>query len=151
MKVLICDTAPCLRHTSRITPGLPWLFWHGVELSWKLSCTQNGPVVDEIRRIRVHRQNIATAVVNYVIYVTAARSRRTSWIFPRLPRLRWHVVGLSLKLWCTPNGPVLDGIRRILVHPQNNQIGFVNEPTLGLYEPKMGLRCRNSLFATPAS
>ena len=94
----------------------------------------------------MHRQNIATAVVNYVIYVTAARSRRTSWIFPRLPRLRWHVVGLSLKLWCTPNGPVLDGIRRILVHPQNNETGAVNKPKIGLI---YDTRVPNTLCTTP--
>ena len=68
----------------------------------------------------------------YLTYDTAARSPYTPRITPRLPRLRWHVVGQSLKLWCIPNGPVLDEIRRILVNPQNNQTGVVNKPKIGL-------------------
>ena len=35
-----------------------------------LSCAENDPVLDEIRRILVHRQNIPTGVVNSVIYDT---------------------------------------------------------------------------------
>ena len=63
-EALIYDPAPCLHHTPRITPGLPRLFWHGVELSWKVSCTRNGPVLDEIRRILVHPKNNHTGVAN---------------------------------------------------------------------------------------
>ena len=36
----------------------------------KLSCAENGPVLDEIRRILVHRQKIQTGVVNNVFYDT---------------------------------------------------------------------------------
>ena len=61
---------PCLRHTPRIPSELPRLFWHGEERSLKLSCAENGPVLDEIRRILVHLQNIQTGVVNNVIYDT---------------------------------------------------------------------------------
>ena len=121
--------------------SLPLLFWHGVELSWKLSCTPNGPLLDEVRRIRVHRQNIQTGVVNNVVYDTdvantlleTPRHVHATYIpriIPRLPLLRWHVVGMSLKLWCTPNGPVHGEIRRMLVRPQNNQAGIVNKPKI---------------------
>ena len=53
---LVCDTGLCLRHTRRIIPELPQLFWHGVELSLKLSRARNGPVFDEISGIRVLSQ-----------------------------------------------------------------------------------------------
>ena len=39
---------------------------------------------------------------------------------------------LSLNLWCTPNGPIIDEARRILVHPQMNQTGVVIKPKIGL-------------------
>ena len=69
-QALFYDTVPCLRHTPRIPSELPRLFWHGEERSLKLSCAENGPVLDEIRRILVHLQNIQTGVVNNVIYDT---------------------------------------------------------------------------------
>ena len=69
-QILIYDTAPCLRHTPRITPGFPRLFWHGVEISWKLSCTENDPVPDEMRCVRLHRHNVQTGAVSNVNYDT---------------------------------------------------------------------------------
>ena len=124
-------TAPNVRHTPPIGPGLPRLYCHDVELSLQLPCTQHGQVLDEIRGIRVHLQNISeryrklamfTTPVSQKrhlrhIYDTAPRSRRTLRIGQTLPRLCWHVVGLSLKLSCTLNDPVLDEEHRIRVRP----------------------------------
>ena len=55
-----------------------------------------------------------------------------------MSRMLRHGVGLRFKLSYTRNGPVLDEIRRILVHQQHNQIGVVNKP-------------KNALFTTPVS
>ena len=52
------DSAPCLRHIPRMTSELPQLSWHGEEPSLKPSCADTGTVLDEIRRILMHRQNI---------------------------------------------------------------------------------------------
>ena len=35
---LTYDNALCLRHTPRIIPELPQVFWHHIELLLKLSC-----------------------------------------------------------------------------------------------------------------
>ena len=144
------DIAPCLRHTSRIAPGLPRLFWHGVVLyimeaivypkrpsSRRDTSYPRAPAEysDRCRKQRYLRHRCR----KYLTYDTAARSPYTPRITPRLPRLRWHVVGQSLKLWCIPNGPVLDEIRRILVNPQNNQTGVVKKPKKGLI---LRHRCR---------
>ena len=51
-----------------------------------------------------------------------------------------------MKLWCIPNGPVLDEIHRILVHPPSNQTGAVNKPTIGrIYDTGVA----DTLFTTP--
>ena len=69
IKRVVLYTTPfrCLRHTPSITSELPRVFWYVQELFGKLSCAENGPVLDEIRRILLHRQNIQTGVVNHVI------------------------------------------------------------------------------------
>ena len=74
-KALIYETAPCVRHTPRITSELSRLVCHDEELSRKPSSAENGTVVDEIRRILVHRQNIQTGVANNVFCDIAERSR----------------------------------------------------------------------------
>ena len=63
-KYLIYDTTARSRHTRRFGQTLPRVFWYGVQLSLKLSCTRNGLVLDEIRRILVHQQHNQTGVVN---------------------------------------------------------------------------------------
>ena len=117
-------------------PRLPRRVCHRVELSWKLSCAQNGSVLDETRRTRVHPQNIQTGIINDVIHDTGVANTllqhrgtftaRTS-DHPEIAKASLACCR-SLKLWCTPKGLVLGEIRRILVHPQNNQTGFVSEP-----------------------
>ena len=107
------------------------------------------PVLHEIRRIRVRRQNVQTGVANnviydtsvakYLVYDTAARSRHTPRVIPRKPRLRWYVVGLSSKISCTLNGSVLYEIRRTLVHPQKHRTGCRQEAKNG---PYLQHRCR---------
>ena len=63
-----------------------------------------------------------------------------------MSRQLWHGVGLRFKLSYTRNGPVLDEIRRILVHQQHNQTGVVNKPKKGLiYDTGVA----NTLFTTP--
>ena len=109
-KYLIYYTAARLRNIRRSGLVLPRLFRHGVELSLKLSCTENGLVLDQMRRIRVHRQNTQTSVVKNVIYDTAPSSRHSVRIVQALLRLCCHGVGLSLKLSCTPKGRVIDEI-----------------------------------------
>ena len=52
--VNIYDTAPRLRHTSELRP----LFWQNEELLRTVSFTECGRILDEIRRILVHRGNI---------------------------------------------------------------------------------------------
>ena len=151
------DTAPRLRHTPLIGPGLQRLHWHSVGLSLKPPCTQNGPALDDIRVIHVHPQKIHTGVLNkpflrhrcrkYVVYDTAPRSRHTPRIGQAVPRRCWHGVGLSLELSGTLNNPVRDKIRRVRVHPQNRQTGVVNKPrvnfiydtaTRSRYTPRIG-------------
>lgn len=67
-----------------------------------------------------------TPVPQLLIYDTAPRVRHTPPIDPRLPRLCWHDVGLSLKLSCTQNGQSLEETRGIYVNPPNTQTGVVN-------------------------
>ena len=63
-----------------------------------------------------------------------------------MSRMLRHGVGLRFKLSYTRNGPVLDEIRRILVHQQHNQTGVVNKPKKGLiYDTGVA----NTLFTTP--
>ena len=116
--------------------------WY-IELSWKPSCSYNGPVLREIHRIRVNRQNIQTDVVKSVIDDTAVAntllttSRQVHGTLPdhlETAPLRWRVVRPSMQLWFTPDGPVLDMIRRIL-HAQTNRTGVVNT----WLAPKIGL------------
>ena len=92
--VNIYDAAPCLRHTPRIALEFPRLFWHGEELSRKLSCAENGPVLDEIRRILVHRQDIQTGVVNNVIYDTGVVNKPKKGVI--------YDTGVANNLFTTP-------------------------------------------------
>ena len=80
-KYLIYDTTARSRHTRRFGQTLPRVFWYGVQLSLKLSCTRNGLVLDEIRRILVHQQHNQTGVVNSVIYDTGVAN--TLFMTPR--------------------------------------------------------------------
>ena len=50
------DTAPRSQHTPRIGQALPRLCCRGVENPVMLSCTLNGPVLDEIRGILVNKR-----------------------------------------------------------------------------------------------
>ena len=64
-----------------------------------------------------------------------------------MSRMLWRGVGLRFKLPYTRNGPVLDGIHRILVRQQHNdQTGFVrNKPKKCL---SYGTGVANTLFMT---
>ena len=145
-----------MRHTPRITSDLSRLFWHGEAPSRKLSCAENGPVLDEIHRILVHRQifkpmsqiTLCTTRVSQIPYLQHRRTLTT--LTP--DRLDSVTAGLA---WCTamieavmyPKRPrVLGEIRRILVHQQHNQTGVVNKPKADLtYDTGVA----NTLFTTP--
>ena len=141
------DIAPCLRHTSRIAPGLPRLFWLGVVLYIMEAIVY--PKRPNTRRNTSYPRAPAEYsdwCRKYLFYDTAVRSWHTPRTIPREPRLRWHVVRLSLTLWCTSNGSVLNEIRRTRVHPQNSQTRVVNKPKLYLiYDTGVA----NTLFTTP--
>ena len=98
---------------------------HSVELSSKPSCTRNGPVLDEIRRIRERPRKVQTGVVNIGIYnIVVANAvfttpRHGSRIDrPRLSQIRcFRHRGTDLKPPYTRNGRLLDEIHTAYVVP----------------------------------
>ena len=60
-----------------------------------------------------------------------------------MSRQLWDGVVLRFKLSYTRNGPVLDEIRRILVHQRHNQTGVGNKPKK---KPSLRRRCRKYLI-----
>ena len=118
---VIYNIVPGSHHSVRIGQELLRLCCHGVGPSLKLSCTPNGLVRDETRRIHV-QLNMPYLRHQFRKYL---RHRGTFAVdTPYRPGATtavsaWRRAIIKLKLSCTQNdpGPVFDGIRRIRVHP----------------------------------
>ena len=99
-KYLTHDTAAHSRRTCRLDQTLPRLVWHGVELRLKLSCTRNGPVLDEARRICVRLQHQAGVVNNvFTTPMSQIRYLRHISMFAARNPDRLDAVTASLA-WC---------------------------------------------------